>query len=517
MPKEKTTKPMGNSATRNNWYEDFRQLLIGLDPELASTGSEDTFAYVLLKCNDYGGITKRHWKESTQEKYADYYKSYLIPGLSMCKMDELTEASCNLLLENIQEDRKKESKKPFSSSTINQLRYLIRLVFDKAVEMGILTENCLWGSPEYTARTDTEERSEANRNERVILRKSLTPSEEKSIYDRLLCNPTQNGYLMALSMMFSLGLRNAEACGVKFGHLSELSSYPGNYALYVATTTIGNTSELKTGGKTPNAPRKLPVPDCLAALILNRRKYLEDKIRTGSIVLREGQESVDDLPIGCLSRKRREKQTNTFAYEDDYTTHCRSGDLTRYGKGLLASIGVAEAEVVYIEKQMDRDSSSDTELKEKDPTVYLFRRNLGTHLALLGLSQTEIEAVLGHSIIDEEVDKNDLENDDLVYQIKQKMDERPLFNNNPPSMNIQELSDTPVALNAVADCRMIVHLKKGQKAHLQITASEQGQSLKVEYNMQDTKKLSVDRESSYVPANNSTDVSIINSYRKMYQ
>lgn len=519
MPRKKNNNRTGEPSVRENgWYDDFCKLLVDIDPDLASTGGEDTFAYVLLNCRAYGGITKRHWEDSTQKQYAEYYKTYLIPGLSVCPMEELTKASCDKLLEDIQKKRQKNFQKLFSNSTINQLRYLIRIVFDKAVEMGVLNENCLWGSPDYAAHIDTEERSEANAKERVILRKSLTPKEEKSIYGNLLLDPTQNGYMMALAMMFSLGLRNAEACGATFGNFRELSNYPRNYALYIATTTIGNTSEIKTGGKTPNAPRKLPVPNSLAMLIRKRRKYLIEKIQNGEIVLGEGQKSVEDLPIACLSRKRRVDQTNTFVYEDDFTTHCRSGDLTRYGKGLLASVGLAEAEVAYIEKQMDKSDGSDVELKEKDPTVYLFRRNLGTHLSLLGLSQTEIEAVMGHSIIDEEVDKNDLENDDLVYQIKKKMDERPIFNDEPPSSMTEELADQPVVWNAVSDCRVRIYLKKDRKAHLHITTREQGDSLTIKYNAKRPKELiTIDRTRSYIPSDNSDEVSIIKMYREMYK
>lgn len=515
MPKNEKAKGLG---VHSDWYENFCKLLIDLDPELASTGREDTFAYVIFNCHDYGGITKRRWKESTQNQYADYYKTYLIPGLSMCPMTELTEARCEQLLEDIQEKRRKNSQRPFSYTTINQLRYLIRLVFDKAVEMGVLMDNCLWGSPKYVAHVDSGDRDIENANERVVLRKSLTPNEEKRIYDMLLRDPTQHGYMMALAMMFSLGLRNAEACGVKFGSLTELPDYPGNYALYIAITTIGNTSELKVGGKTSNSPRKLPVPNSLATLILKRRDYLENMILAGEIVLGEGQNSVEDLPIACISRKKRGGKDKGFIYEDDFTTSCRSGDLTRYGKSFLATIGVDESEVAYIGKEMDAtNSESDFELIEKDPTVYLFRRNLGTHLSLLGLSQTEIEAVMGHKITDDETEKNDLENDDRVYQIKKKMDERPFFNDDPPSGRMHELSNQPFTLEATADCYLKITLKKGLLAHLKITACEQRQNLKVIYNAQNSNGLSIERCGSYVQREKSEHVSIIKAYRTMYQ
>lgn len=181
-------------------------------------------------------------------------------------------------------------------------------------------------------------------------------------------------------------------------------------------------------------------------------------------------------------------------------------------------LGVDESEVAYIGKEMDAtNSESDFELIEKDPTVYLFRRNLGTHLSLLGLSQTEIEAVMGHKITDDETEKNDLENDDLVYQIKKKMDERPFFNDDPPSGRTHELSNQPFTVEATADCHLRITLKKGLLAHLKITACEQRQNLKVKYNAQNSNGLSIERCSSYVQREKSEHVSIIKAYRTMYQ
>jgi len=64
----------------------------------------------------------------------------------------------------------------------------------------------------------------------------------------------------------------------------------------------------------------------------------------------------------------------------------------------------------------------------KDPTAYLFRRNFGTHLHILGLSEPEIEYVIGHDIDDPYETRNEFVNEEKLFAIKQKMDCRPLVN-----------------------------------------------------------------------------------------
>ena len=64
----------------------------------------------------------------------------------------------------------------------------------------------------------------------------------------------------------------------------------------------------------------------------------------------------------------------------------------------------------------------------KDPTAYLFRRNFGTHLHILGLSEPEIEYVIGHDIDDPYETRNEFVNEEKLFSIKQKMDRRPLVN-----------------------------------------------------------------------------------------
>lgn len=88
----------------------------------------------------------------------------------------------------------------------------------------------------------------------------------------------------------------------------------------------------------------------------------------------------------------------------------------------------------------------------KDPTAYLFRRNFGTHLHILGLSEPEIEYVIGHDIDDPYETRNEFINEEKLFVIKQKMERRPLVNS--------DLSQT-------------VHIDVGERLPLQHTAHMQ--------------------------------------------
>ena len=67
--------------------------------------------------------------------------------------------------------------------------------------------------------------------------KSLTVAQEIAVAKYLKANLKKEGQIVALYLMYALGLRNAEACGVSFSHIREMEDYPGNYYLLVPQTT----------------------------------------------------------------------------------------------------------------------------------------------------------------------------------------------------------------------------------------------------------------------------------------
>ena len=111
----------------------------------------------------------------------------------------------------------------------------------------------------------------------------------------------------------------------------------------------------------------------------------------------------------------------------------RAEYLTAAGRAVLRKIHVNEDVVSYIDRRLHQDAG-DMDLRVKDPTTYLLRRNLGTHLYLLGMNETEIQYIMGHSIEDPYIIRNHFGNEDLLYEIHQKMKNRPFLNDLYPYM-----------------------------------------------------------------------------------
>ena len=82
--------------------------------------------------------------------------------------------------------------------------------------------------------------------------------------------------------------------------------------------------------------------------------------------------------------------------------------------------------MTYIDAELQR--AANEKQFEKDPSAYLFRRNFGTHLFILGLSETEIQYVVGHDIEGLYETRNEFVNEERLLEIKQKMEQRPIFN-----------------------------------------------------------------------------------------
>lgn len=520
--------------------KEYREFLKLLNLDFQTKCYSESFAFVVQN-SPY--LTELYWNRSTKERYAGYFNDYLLKPLSQVPMEKLTIDDCEKHLDEIQKNR----VKPFEFGEMNKLHYLIRLVFDQAFEMGIVSKNIFWGSSVYQSdprkeEEDMESKGEKQKKELVILRKSLSPAEEKAAFKRLIEDPLQsyrqsqenencNGTLMGLALMYALGLRNAEACGATFGAVQEMTNYPGNYSFTVVSTTIGDTTEVKVGGKTRNAPRKLPMLDKLAELVQVRRRYVEEKIRSDAKYANI-QINIDALPIACKT-ERIVKIVNGIrqeSYREYYTENNHSSELSAAGKQLLKSIGIAEEEVSFIEKRMvDSEDEAELEMakystaidlleveyKEKDPTAYLFRRNNGTHLGLLGLSQTQIEAYMGHKISDSEIEKNDMENEDLLYDIKKKLDKRPFFSQTDYTEATLEPEYGEQQIVSPGKCVLKVTVPAGKTVKIRTIGCEQNQELTVKTSKVNGFKAKSKAE--YAIQSPTEIISVFDAYQKSYQ
>lgn len=369
-----------------------------LDNYVGMIDEKYTFAGVLVRF--YDEIFAR-CAANTRYAYNSAYNMHILPMLKDRVMETLTLEDCEAVIEAISQ------KKDYELATLERYRYLIRAVVKHAVQKGIC-EDVLFGSVFSLNENDNE-----NEKKLVRLKKSLSVEEELLLYEQIMKDPTQDGGRMGLALMFSLGMRNNEACAMKFSSIREMQHNKGKFCAWVLESTEGRTNNSKAGGKTINAPRKIPVPTALLELLQRRKRHIQSLIDNGDVVLEQGM-TVDGLPITC---KR------------DYQTNYTSEELTAIGRQVLREIRVNEDQLAYIDKDLqDEKLRMEMDVSEKDPTAYLLRRNFATHLYILHLTEPEIQYIMGHNMEDIYANRHDYSSEEQLTLIATKMDKRPLFN-----------------------------------------------------------------------------------------
>ncbi|MGM9602732.1 MAG: hypothetical protein ACI3W5_14265 [Faecousia sp.] len=285
-----------------------------------------------------------------------------------------------------------------------------------------IRNNPFWGAGFKFCESEEETKQE----KLLKIRKSLTIQEELRAKDYLLKSPgTDDGVLVGLAIMFLAALRNAEACGLNFGDLIEFEFHAGRYYLRVYETTGADSNVLKLGGKTYNAPRYVPIPKVLSDFLLRRKEYIQSEVAF-PLVDKDGKvyESVEMLPIVCR--------------KNHFSVRCGTKDLSDAGRNLLRyQLKMSEEQVsginVIIREELD-------DLGEKEPTAYLFRRNMATHLYSLGFSQFQIQYYMGHRLENTDLKRSDFTDEELLYEMSVLLDAHPLNENRRPCSTLTNLT-----------------------------------------------------------------------------
>ena len=137
---------------------------------------------------------------------------------------------------------------------------------------------------------------------------------------------------------------------------------------------------------------------------------------------------------------------------------------------MLKAVNVAEDELAYIDIELEENRLAEDGVFEKDPTVYLCRRNLGTHLYIMGLTEAEIQYIMGHDIEDPYENRNDFTNEDKLYQIKRKMELRPLVNTMGPPAVIELKADGAASVSFQNCSSQETHIVSDGPIHLKLQA-----------------------------------------------
>lgn len=363
---------------------------------------EITFYGVLFNEKAWN-IIRADWIDATAKKYVGEYIHYAIPlglnekPLKDYKKDEFEKLFEKILRKRIKEKRTRHEKRMY------EFKYRIAAVTNGAYEAG-LCPDVLWGS-QYQFRQGPEDDGEKAEEECVKLMKSLKIGEEIRLAEEVLTNPAQRGEIFGVALMYCLGLRPNEAVAVSFGDIHHLKG--DTYVLYIYKSSDKDTRVSKMSGKTANASRIIPIPKRLLWLINERKKYIcATEHKTGRQII--------TYPIVCKG--------------DDFRCQCRPSEIEYYGTQLLRGASVDGDMLMYIDRAISEERNLEPGVIEKDPTAYLFRRNLATHLYILGLTENEIQYILGHDIEDVNDERHFFRNEEKLLMIAEKMAQRPIVN-----------------------------------------------------------------------------------------
>lgn len=389
-------------------------------PGLAYDGSV-TFAGVLqdvfYRTDLQGANTgiSRKWNDNTAEQYQRDYLDRLLPTIKRVlgvekPMHEYTESDFEAVLSGLNKNYH------YAESTIMHYRYLLWIVYRAGFELGLYPDNIFWDVL-IDPLEDPEEYEKHRAAALTRIRKSLSTEEDIRItlwFDSL--DPiTASGPDVGLACMYFTGCRNNETCGANFGAFHTLLGHPETAVFDMLRTTEIGSNRLKSGGKTGNAPRTLPIPAILYQFIQKRRTWIEEQINNGNISLPSGIHSVDDLPVVCVGQ--------------NYTVRAQTSDLSKAGRALFQQIGIHKSELAVLHQIMFSEEFKQTQIIEKDPTTYLFRRNVATRLYHLGLPWTTIQYWIAHEIEDSMKMRNFFADEDILHTLGQKHEMHPIFCN----------------------------------------------------------------------------------------
>ena len=353
--------------------------------------------------------------DETMEKYDRDYNNVILPHIDNHNtkiISSYTIDDCDKILSKIQDDGyiSKGTRAEYSESTMNHFKNLIYSVFLFASKAGYCRD-FLWGT-KYEINVERETLAVQSK---TVIKKSLSIEQEKKLIYILMESLRANGKRIALLLMFVLGLRDGEACGLDFGDIYEIPYYKGCYVAVIKQSTIPDSNKLQSSGKTWNTGRRIPIPKKVADFLLERRSIIERIIKDNNLEL-----NINRLPVAA----------DCDLYRDlpDIGKRLKADDVTEEARSVFKQTGIESEVLASLEIEMEEESAR-LEISESNVTAYLLRRNFATHLKILGVDYPDIQYLLGHCIEDPYINRPDY-TDGKLYQLSKHMAYRPLVNYN---------------------------------------------------------------------------------------
>lgn len=412
-------------------------------------------------------VIARFWNDTTRKKYDRDYNNVILPHIDNHNtkiISSYTKEDCEEMLRRIQEDGydNKGEKCEYSENAINHFKYLIYSVFSHAANAGYC-DRFLWGT-KFELNFGRETIAVRSKTQ---IKRSLSIDQEKALISILMESTKVIGKRIALLLMFALGLRDGEACGLDFGEIYELPYYSGCYVAVIKQSTIPNTSILQSSGKTWNTGRRIPIPGRVAAFLLERKAVISEIIEKNDLEV-----DINRIPVAAACA----------LYDDsaEIGKRLKADDVTEEAKKVFRQAGIESEVLATLEVEMEEENAK-LEISESNVTAYLLRRNFATHLKILGLDYPDIQYLLGHCIDDPYINRPDY-TDGKLFQLSKRMAFRPLVNSNPddhiklPGFGEEQFSgNKTISIDSDAECvRVRIHaLEKKDRLKIKVNPDNQ--------------------------------------------
>lgn len=493
--------------------EEKRKLFAFLgDPPENKENEELTFTDVL---NKYLPEIAKRWKswENTLIPYSNDYAKTIIPAIKkvMKKLQEehpevynaedmplpLSKCSSETFYSVIDEIRK-SSNIIYSKERMDHFLYLCERVVEVASNHNICP-NFLYGT-----RPGRESPKKKDDEGKTLLPKSLSPLMNAIIFYALtVCPERMPGEWAGLLLMFSFGLRNTESVSVCYEDLDDIRSGI-NILLIYSSAEASRSTKKKTGSKTKNAFRGIVIVGEIIKALNRRRNSIEDKVQEEhpEWTPEKVKKTVDTYPIACKGK--------------DYSTAISPAQLTDAGRDFFSRIKCDDfnEDDFYLANcaSFDKDYMESSGFDYKDPTAYLFRREFGSTLKILGFTKEEREFLMGHLIEEGEFSLNDFLNSPRIYVLEKKMKQRPLFNT--ISRTITDVCSRRTPYGAPSVPNEVYHIANNPDGSSQIliniSANEPGDTFRTK-----TKAKTSMRNAHFLNPNNHEQPNILVPYQKV--
>lgn len=379
----------------------------------------------------------RRWNNpNTRKAYCYLYLYVIIPNFPNHNEIALEDSSAERikgLLDNVKNAGTiKNGNRTYSEGSIKKIFQLFKDICRVVMPPDKFEDLFEWTDIEvYAKRLEKIENKKGTTKTKRPLRHYFTPEQHLIIARNLLGNNPKSyskddkiiqrdGIYFGCLLMYDLGLRNHEACVLRFKDIGEdgIADISHSYSSITHTDVIG--------GKTENMVRLIPVSERTFDMIKVRKEYITEEYRKKgeNVESEEFLKRLDDFPIACKG--------------NSYEENCSPSDINRVFRKIFKEIHFSQEEMAdyYVEMKEEEKKRAeynqlnkiDELVESEDATSYVNRRNFATVIKMLGIQDDDAHFIFGHKIEDPRKTRNDFRDSDFLNWVKERLRLRTYLN-----------------------------------------------------------------------------------------